>query len=77
MLPKLDRQTLEAFASLEGNFHFERVIDWLTTAHQDLSSAIELQMDEAKLRQTQGACQTLRKIISSAKTARDTIAKYS
>ncbi len=76
MIQSPPKQVYEALARLEGDRDFTLVLDWLQMEHESILEGVELQQNDALLRQGQGAAQTLRTIISSAGSARKIASKH-
>lgn len=73
MLSKPDHKVLTALASLEGNPSFETVRSWLEDSLQHLYRDTASTKDEVLTRWMQGGVQTVERILSCAKEAKEVI----
>lgn len=69
-----DDQVLEAFASLEGNHYFQKIMEWVGDTIQNKNETLLMERDDIELRRLQGSLTDLREIADLAESARQIIA---
>lgn len=65
---------IEAFASLEGNHYFDKIVEWLEQSIQDKNESLQMERDDIEMRRLQGSLTELREIADLAAGARNIIA---
>ena len=68
-----DRRVLEALASLKNQHEGIIIFNWLEGCLKDQQDKQDDILDEIVLRQTQGACKTLKMIVKAFRESRDSL----